>query len=729
MQVTGVAFGAPRRLSADATGAYTIPSLKAGVYSLRFEHAGYAPLVLSVRVPEHASVHLDVTLGPEPSTMQTVRVLARHDRERVEPPDKWSAYQPWRLSGEQLRSTPRLGFPDVTRAVTMSSAGQVTPESGGGLRLQGGATSHTLLMLDGIPLYNAIHVGRSPSALDPDAVAAINVYGEPPASEGGRVGGVVDVRTRANLPDSEYVRSSIWPGGARALTAIPFRGGSTLFSARLNQGSTAQGTTEGQLPRSGNAFATASIPLARGNLTGMVFVSRDGISLDASAGESDNASGETQTTPLPKTNRLAWSSSAGGLTWRLNSDRRSIEAKAWRSGTSTSGNWVPTAFRSQNLASAFEQMGLESSVAWRSAQSATMIGAGLQHLSGEYDVLTVRDSTGPFQAYARMRSGAKRLIASAFLEHSRRVGDRLAFTFGQRAASLHGGGLLFEPRLAATFTANGMIISGAFARTHQFTQSLYNDESLLDAIASLEIPVLAGNDGIPVASSNSVSGKLTLPVGASGLLTLGGFARSFHGIVMAGPGGAGPFAADSFRIGGGSAYGAGIALREQIGRLSLEGAYSGSGVFREKSEEGYRPAFAPGHNLMIAAGYQLGTRTTLRASGLFSALRSTSPVVGSLGWAWEDALTSQREVTGSPQYSAATFGAGRLPPYLRVDVGVRHDMNFGVPLAGKATLFANIDNLFDRRNAIGMAQTAIESARRPLPALPRSFSLGLAVRF
>lgn len=724
VQLTGPALTSPRLLTADATGAYSIPALEAGVYSLRFEHQGYVPLTLAVRVPAHASVHLDVTLDREPPALETIRVLAREARERVEAPGVWSAYRPWRLTGERLRVTPSLDFPDVTRAVTMSPAAQVTPESGGALRLQGGATGHTLLQVDGIPLYNAIHAGERPSALDPDAVAAIDVYGEPPASEGGRLTGVVDVRTRANLPDSEHLRSTIWPTGVRALTAIRFRKGSALVSARRDYARPVQGNDREPVTLGWNdVFATASTPFAQGTLTGMIFSAADGVSFDAFSEAETPAA-------LPIGNRIDWRSNAGALTWRLDSDRRSIEAKAWRSGTSVSGHWVPIASHSLNLASTFAQTAVEGKVSWRGARNGTTIGATFEQLSAEYSSSAATDSSGSPTSYSRLAVASRPVVGSAFIEHSLRVGDHLTFTLGQRAVSFDGKGLMLEPRLAAAFAAaNGMTLSGAFARTHQYTQSLYNEESVVDAMASLEIPVLAGTNGLPVASSNSASGQLTMPLGASGLLTVGAFGRTFRGIVLASPGTSSPFPADSFRTGGGSAYGGRIALQEQLGRLSLEGAYSASAVFREKSEQTYRPAVAPAHNVLIAAGYQLGQGTMLRASGLLSVLRSTSPVVGSIGWEWQDALASQREVTGSPQYSAATFGAGRLPPYLRIDVGVRHETTFGFPVRGKATLFANVDNLLGRRNAIGMSQPAVESARRLLPALPRSLSFGIALHF
>jgi hypothetical protein len=109
--------------------------------------------------------------------------------------------------------------------------------------------------------------------------------------------------------------------------------------------------------------------------------------------------------------------------------------------------------------------------------------------------------------------------------------------------------------------------------------------------------------------------------------------------------------------------------------------------------------------------------------------RRTSPVVGSVAWDWQNILGAETEITGSPEYTTDTFAAGRLPLYLRVDLGVRHDLGLGKYLPGRVGLFANIDNVLGRRNAVGQAQDTAASAMRALPMLPRSLSIGLTWHF
>src|SRR5947209_2223320 len=324
----------PRQQTADDSGSYSLTGLAGGVYRLRFSRDGYVTLSLDVRVPDHGSVHLDVSLDRAPPTMRTIKVLAIDAAPRIPAnPVTTGAYRPWRLDGELLRTAPNLDFPDVIRAIGTFPASPAGAESGGGIHLQGGATNHTLLLVDGIPLYNAIHAGDHPSAIDPDAVADITSYTEARARTGGRLGGVVEVNTRTSLPDSQRVTTSVWPTGIRAITALQLPGGSALVGARRNYARPlADNAREPVTLRPTDVFATASLPFMGGALTGLFTSSSDAVGFDA------GGSG-----PLGDDNRFSWTSDARGLTWRRDSsgDGPSLDARIWQSGTSVGALWIP----------------------------------------------------------------------------------------------------------------------------------------------------------------------------------------------------------------------------------------------------------------------------------------------------------------------------------------------------------------------------------------------------
>src|SRR5437868_1254339 len=566
----------PTQVAADSAGAYAVTGLGEGVYTLRFERAGYIPLALDVRVPPQGGVHLDVTLDRAPPTMQTIKVVGRDGVPRIpDSPNAVSGYRPWRIDGGEMQAMPGVDVLDVTSVVAASPYAQIAPESGGGLHLQGGATDHTLLLLDGIPLYNAIHSGDHPSALDPDAVAAMSVYGEPRARDGGRLTGVVELSTRATLPDSEHLRTTIWTTGMRALSVLLLPGGSALISARSNYARPTLNTHEPLTLEPSDLFATVTARLGGGSLTGMIFSAADAIAFNGAASA-------PATTISASGNRLNWNSTARGLTWRRDTGDRSIELRAWQSGTTVTADWLAASTQAFILANRFNQTAGSASVSWRGAHTHTMLGGAIEQLSARYGVA---DAIAADTLISRplLSTSSRPVVGSAFVEHSRAIGDHLFATLGERVVSVAGAGALFEPRLAVAYdAANGVGVSVVVARTHQYVQSLYNDESLIDAMASLEIPVLSGADAIPIASANSVSAQVEVPL-ASGLhLTAAGFARDFQGLALPGPSDGGPFPTSSIAFGGGSAFGGTLRLRDQIGALSLEGAYSVSGVSRDR---------------------------------------------------------------------------------------------------------------------------------------------------
>jgi len=705
----------PRQLTADDSGSYSLTGLAGGVYTLRFIRAGYITLSLDVRVPEHGAVHLDISLDRAPPTMKTIKVLASDALPRIpDNPVTTGAYQPWRLDGDRMRTLSSLDFPDVIRAIGTSPDAPAGPESSSGLHLQGGATNHTLLLVDGIPLYNAVHAGDHPSAIDPDAVAGITSYSEARARSGGRLGGVVEIDTRTALADSEHVSTSVWPTGIRALTSLQFTGGSALIGARRNYARPlGRDLHEPVTLRPTDVFATASVPFGSGALTGLFSSTSDAISFDA-----------TNQGPSGSGNRFAWTSDARGLTWRNTAadGGPSIDARVWQSGTSVGAVWVPASGTAMRLANVFTQTAAAASATWGAPGAITTIGGSLEQLRGGYSVADTAQS----DAMSLLGIDSRLRVASAFVEHTRELG-RLTATFGERIAIV-GGKALMEPRAAVSASLfKGVSLSGAFARTHQYTQSLYNDESVVDAMASLEAPVIAGSSGIPIATSTSGTIHLDVPLGPSTLITAGGYARTFDALILVSAAGGDPFAARSFTSGHGAAYGTSLGARQQLGRLDLQGTYSMSIVSREwAGERTYQPTFAPNHAALIAAGYKLGDKTFLRASGFMSALRSTSPLLGGITWEWEDVLASQREVSGSPEYAPSTLGAGRLEPYVRVDFGIRRDMSFG---SLHSSAYLNVDNLLARRNAAGLVEDPSGTGMRTLGMMPRSISFGVGLRF
>ncbi len=80
----------------------------------------------------------------------------------------------------------------------------------GGLSIRGGESSHNLILLDGVPVYNLNHAAGLFSIFNPQAIKRIDLYKNGlPSRFGGRLSGVIDVHTRdGNLYHNELQLST-----------------------------------------------------------------------------------------------------------------------------------------------------------------------------------------------------------------------------------------------------------------------------------------------------------------------------------------------------------------------------------------------------------------------------------------------------------------------------------------------------------------------------------------
>ena len=166
----------------------------------------------------------------------------------------------------------------------------------------------------------------------------------------------------------------------------------------------------------------------------------------------------------------------------------------------------------------------------------------------------------------------------------------------------------------------------------------------------------------------------------------------------------------------------------RLDHLFVQGRYAFGFAARGTNAGRYRPGFAPEQAASLAVAYQLGKRTRLRSAVWLASGRRTTPITDDVGWDTRDAFSGSREVSGSPAHTLGALDGTRLPPYLRVDLGIRRT----VPLPrsrGTLTGFASLDNALGRENVAAFVIPGGTGARRDLVMLPLSAILGLEWRY
>ena len=113
------------------------------------------------------------------------------------------------------------GESDVVRTAQLLAGVQSGADGFGGLSVRGGGVDQNLYLLDGVPVYNALHTFGVFSVYNSDAVSSSRLLrGDFPARYGGRLSSVLDVRVReGNLRtlsgqvDVGLTSADVWVGG------------------------------------------------------------------------------------------------------------------------------------------------------------------------------------------------------------------------------------------------------------------------------------------------------------------------------------------------------------------------------------------------------------------------------------------------------------------------------------------------------------------------------------
>ncbi len=102
------------------------------------------------------------------------------------------------LNAEDVRSLPALGGePDLIRAAYFLPGVQTGTDGIGGIHIRGGNPEHNLILIDGVPVYNALHAAGLFSVFNTDAIRSAQlIKGGFPARYGGRLSSVLDVHTK-----------------------------------------------------------------------------------------------------------------------------------------------------------------------------------------------------------------------------------------------------------------------------------------------------------------------------------------------------------------------------------------------------------------------------------------------------------------------------------------------------------------------------------------------------
>ena len=172
-------------------GFYSL-SLVSGEYTLVFSYIGYQEMERKVVLDK--DMVLDLELKPASEELGEVEVKgerANHNITRAE-------MSTVKMQMKEIRRIPALmGEVDIIKAIQLLPGVQAVSEGSSGFSVRGGSADQNLIQLDEAPVYNASHLMGFFSVFNNDAIKDVKLYkGDIPASSGGRLSSLLDVRMK-----------------------------------------------------------------------------------------------------------------------------------------------------------------------------------------------------------------------------------------------------------------------------------------------------------------------------------------------------------------------------------------------------------------------------------------------------------------------------------------------------------------------------------------------------
>ena len=172
-------------------GFYSI-SLTEGNFTLGYSYVGYKTVEKTFNFK--SNLNFDVELVPDAKFIDEVVVSAERKNSNVSSLETGTI----KLPIQSIRKIPALmGEVDVIKAIQLLPGVQSTSEGSSGYSVRGGSMDQNLVLLDEATVYNASHFIGFFSVFNNDAIKDVKLYkGDIPASSGGRLASLLDVRMK-----------------------------------------------------------------------------------------------------------------------------------------------------------------------------------------------------------------------------------------------------------------------------------------------------------------------------------------------------------------------------------------------------------------------------------------------------------------------------------------------------------------------------------------------------
>jgi outer membrane cobalamin receptor len=171
-------------------GFYSITQSRDSVY-LRISYVGYEARLLKFFLSKDTTINIGLSSG---TNLQEVVVTGTAE-DKIQESSRMSTID---VPIAQIKALPAfLGEVDVFKVLQLLPGVQAGSEGSSGLYVRGGGPDQNLILLDGVPVYNASHLFGFFSVFNADAINHVElIKGGFPARYGGRLSSVIDINMK-----------------------------------------------------------------------------------------------------------------------------------------------------------------------------------------------------------------------------------------------------------------------------------------------------------------------------------------------------------------------------------------------------------------------------------------------------------------------------------------------------------------------------------------------------
>lgn len=732
-----VALG--RRVQTDEHGYFVIPGVRAGSWKLRAGAPGYRALEREVHIGDAGSVRLDLILSSQAVEIAGVEVRAAGGTLGAEQAGPGAT----RLDRDVMKLIPAFAEVDVLRAVQTLPAVAAASDFSSALYVRGGSSDQTLVLLDGVPLFNPYHLGGIFAAIDPDAVASVDLLaGAFPARVGDRLSGVVDIQTRDGGRDRVRGSGSVGLISSRATVDGPLPGGrgSYLLSARrtyvdlFTDAAYRLGVISASVPY---AFTDAHLKVTHdvggtGSVAASLYIDDEGIHVPREWDVSEDV-------------QSSWASRAASVRYRqpigptmlgefrmgLSSFGGTFQASHGRPNPGVDPKGDPR--QTLNAHTKVRDLIAGADFSWYRRTHQLRTGIQLDSYLFTYDVAVDHEELKEFFPSFSRRDQPWTL--AAYAEDEWTPNDAVRLRAGVRVLRASGGRSEWMPRVGARVALSSRLalLAGA-GRYAQALYSIKDEESVLSSLMAYDFfaPV-PGDIGMGVGQDVVVGAEWE---SGTSSLRVDAYVKQMQRIPLP-PIPSEPLLApvlvpDGAEPGEGAARGLEVLARHAWKQSALSLSYALASAERQIGDDRFAPRFERRHRLDLMGHAPLGGLGQASLRMLWGTGQPYTAAVSQMpGFKYDPGAGGF--TNGTPRIILGDHNSARLPGYFRLDVAVRRSLErrwFGRTTT--LTPYLQVFNVLNTRNVL-FAEASPAGVRGPqlkfAPQLPILPTFGVEWRF